>query len=247
MNREILKSQKYGNRIQYCWGNIPDYQLALSVAPGAYVSHLSAAYLHGLSPQDPSIITVNREQSPKPSPDLELTQPSIDRAFGSRPRISKMVFKFRKRTVRVVSGKSTGNLGVEELRLNCGIAVSITGLERTLVDISVRPEYAGGPAKVLSAFRKAKNRVSAELVADILERLDYIYPFHQAIGFYMELAGYAEASLQLFRNREFLFDFYLMHGMCDTEYDSEWRLHVPEGLKKAPSHPQIAVSGQNSQ
>ena len=39
--------------------------------------------------------------------------------------------------------------------------VRVTDLERTLIDIAVRPEYAGGVYEVLNVYRLAKGKVSA--------------------------------------------------------------------------------------
>ncbi len=52
---------------RYHWGPFSDYELALSLRPGAYLSHGAAALLHHLMDHDPATIYINKEQSPKPS------------------------------------------------------------------------------------------------------------------------------------------------------------------------------------
>ena len=64
----------------------------------------------------------------------------------------------------------------------------------------------------------------------MLKKLDYVYPYHQAIGFYMERAGYKPAQLERLRSMGLDFDFYLTHGMREPEYSKEWRLYHPRGL-----------------
>jgi predicted transcriptional regulator of viral defense system len=110
------------------------------------------------------------------------------------------------------------------------VNVRVTDLERTLIDLVVRPAYAGGPDEVLNAFRIAKNRASPERIAELLKRLNYTYPFHQAIGLYMDAAGYPEADLALFKKKRMQFDFYLAPQMSSKKFVDQWRIHVPDSV-----------------
>ena len=69
-----------------------------------------------------------------------------------------------------------------------------TNLERTLIDAAVRPVYAGGVFEVRKAYQLAKEKVSVNRLAALLQKLNYIYPYHQAIGFYLELVPKADRS-----------------------------------------------------
>ena len=55
----------------------------------------------------------------------------------------------------LINGKHTGQLGVVSMKDDAGVEFRVTGLERTLIDITVRPYYAGGVGEVLEAFRRA--------------------------------------------------------------------------------------------
>jgi predicted transcriptional regulator of viral defense system len=206
------------------------YELALSLRPGAYLSHASAVFLHGLSDQLPKTIYVNKEQSPKPHPSSELTQEGIDRAFRSTQRASRYVLTYEGYRFVLLSGKWTNRLEVSEIAGPQGERVAATKLERTLIDIAVRPAYAGGVFEVAKAYRAARERASVGTVIATLKSLDYVYPYHQAIGFYMERAGYEGAKLDRLRALGVNFDFYLGHRMGPTSFSREWRVHYPEGL-----------------
>ena len=108
--------------------------------------------------------------------------------------------------------------------------VEVTNLERTLIDSSVRPAYAGGIFQVVEAFKRAKETVAADQLVTTLKQLDYVYPYHQVIGFYMEKAGYAEASLAKMEKLGIAFDFYATYGLKKTEYNQRWRLFHPGGM-----------------
>jgi hypothetical protein len=83
---------------------------------------------------------------------------------------------------------------------------------------------------VLQAYKSAKDRVSVNTLIAILKKLDYVYPYHQVIGFYMQRAGYDEKRYERLRSLGLNFDFYLSYGMKDSDFDPSWRLHYPKGL-----------------
>ncbi len=112
-----------------------------------------------------------------------------------------------------------------------GEMLPITDVERTLIDIAVRPEYSGGVFEVLEAYKRATNRVSIERLTGHLKRIDYVYPYHQVIGFYLTKAGsYPKSQIDLLREFAMDYDFYLMHEIQETEYSSEWQLFFPKGF-----------------
>lgn len=227
---KLSADEGYPGATRYVWGEVEPYSLALSLRPGAYLSHYSAVAVHGLTNQVPKVIYVNKEQSPKPKPSGGLSQEGLDRAFRNAPRASKYIFHFDIYQVVLLSGKSTGRLGVISRAIRPEVRVEVTALERTLIDISVRPNYAGSVFEVLDVFRRARDAVSVPTLIAMLKKLDYVYPYHQVIGFYMERAGYKPAQVERLRGLGLDFDFYLTHGMREPEYNKEWRLYHPCGL-----------------
>ena len=153
-----LKSDMYGSIDRFGWEFTP-YHLGVSVRQGAYLSHVSALHLHGLTDQIPKTIYVNYEQSLKPKPS-NLTQEAISRAFSHKQRRSKYILSYRDWQIVILSGKHTGRFGVEPMTSAQGEPLTVTGLERTLIDVVVRPDYAGGVYQILRAFKSAKDRIS---------------------------------------------------------------------------------------
>ena len=133
----------------------------------------------------------------------------------------------------VLNGKQTGRLGTGELVGDQGERLPATLLARTLVDVVVRPDYAGGPLRILEAYRRAAQNISIDEVVSVLRRLDYVYPYHQSVGFYLEQAGVPCERLKPLEALGLSFAFYLAYGMADPIYEPRWRVFVPRGLTAA--------------
>jgi hypothetical protein len=217
--------------ILYTWEDVPLYELILNLKPNSYLTHYTAMYFHDLTEQVPKTIYVNVEQERKPRPKNALVQERIDTAFKRPTRLSNNTTEYRGWTICMLNGMHTSNLGVIKMSGPDGEMLRITDVERTLIDITVRPEYAGGIHEVLKAYRLAKDKVSVNRLVATLKKINYIYPYHQAIGFYLEKAGvYTQSQLDLTQRIEMKYNFYLMHGMKDREYSKRWQLYYPKGF-----------------
>ncbi len=225
-----LTSEQYEAEQRHAWGTPSPFELALSLRGNTYLCHGTAVYLHGLLQDIPATFFVNKEQGPKEQFG-KLSQEALDRAFASKPRQSNLAFSDETgRRYVVIAGKFTNRLEVGEISGPGGEQLSATKLERTLLDITVRPIYAGGVHNVLEAYRSARERVSVNLLLATLKKLGHLYPYHQAVGFYLERAGYSPRDLALARRPGLAFDFHLTHGIKDRNYSKEWRLYYPRGL-----------------
>jgi hypothetical protein len=219
----------YRTATRYVWADASPYAVAATLAPQAYLSHGAAVLLHGLSDQLPRTICVSREQSPQSRKADTLTQVGIDKAFLQPERMSNALFTYDDFQFVLLHGKNTGRLEVGTIT-HGREQLPVTKLERTLIDITVRPAYAGGVYQVLEAYRRAQPDMSTSILLATLKKLDYVYPYHQAIGFYMQRAGYKPEQYERLRSLGLNNDFYLAHGLREREFDSAWRLHFPKGF-----------------
>lgn len=226
-----LKGENYKNKfLRYLWREASPLEVAATIRAACYLCHSSAVFVHGLTDQLPKQLYVNYEQSVKPKGKGQLTQEAIDRAFQNNQRQSNFVFIYEGYSITVLSGKNTKQLEVQTRELEGGGKVRVTGLERTLIDIAVRPNYSAGVFQVVEAYKTAREQVSVSTLLATLKKLDYVYPYHQLIGFYMERAGYPEKQLQRLKDLGMKFNFYLAYGMKSVELDPTWRVYFPKGM-----------------
>jgi len=235
LQKAILKENTFSfpGRVEklFTWANIPLFEIVSSIKKEGYFSHLTAMYLHELTDQVPSTIYINVEQSMKSrESESGLSQDSIDRAFRNPVRVSKNFAVYQDKKIVILNGQYTNRLGVIENDTHAGKGLYFTNIERTLIDISVRPVYAGGVFEVLRAYERAKDRVSVNKLVATLEKMKFIYPYHQVVGFYLERGGYQSSQIDLLQRFDTQFNFYLAHNMTQRDYSPRWRLFFPKGL-----------------
>jgi hypothetical protein len=214
----------------YVWDLIDKYTLLSTLRPNGYYSHLTAMHLHGLIDYEPESIFFNNEQSTRLTGG-NLEQSRIDNAFKKKQRITTAQTNYEGKVYWLLSGKQTGNYGVVQVKTSSGAEVAVTNLERTLIDITVRPAYAGGVTSVIQAYRYAKSNVSIFELSKALRYINYIYPYHQCVGFYMDMAGNYNDDIKEFLNfKPFEYDFYLDYAIENPVYSQKWRLYYPDNL-----------------
>ena len=212
-------------------GECSIFELLQSLDQNAYFTHYTALQLHGLTEQIPKAIYLNVEQFATGGAG-QLSQESIDRAFKGKPRITNNVIEYDGRRVFKLNGMNTEKLGVTTMTADeSSVPIAVTNIERTLIDITVRPMYAGGVSEVAKAYGAAAEHCSVNKIAAYLRKLNFTYPYHQAIGYYLERSDeYAADQVELLARLPMEFDFYLSYQMKNTDYNERWRLYIPKGF-----------------
>lgn len=228
--REERLNFSYRPVTRYTWGEVGVWPIVQSINAEGYFSHYSAVQFHGLTEQLPKSVYFNQEQS-LTGGGGQLTQQGLDIAFRGKCRVTNNVAPFRDQTIYLLNGRNTGRLGVIPATTSAGDAIQVTGIERTLIDIVVRPVYSGGIFEVAKAFALARGRFSVNKLVAMLKQSNFTYPYHQSIGYLMERSGaYKPAQLDLLRELPMEYDFYLDYGLKNRDYDLRWKLFIPKGF-----------------
>lgn len=217
----------------YTWGNVPLLDLLQNIKPSCYFSHFSAMAMHGLTEQTPRThhLTFERNNNTENKSSI-LSQYMIDESFKKPIVETKNIAIIENIKVVLISGRFTNNDNIEKIAISTGVNtpqlnVKVTDLERTLIDIAVKPHYSGGYEEIIKAYKTAKTIASVNKVCALLRKYNYLYPYHQAIGFYMERAGYPETKLDLLKRFNIEYDFYLFHNMKNPKYNDKWKIYYP--------------------
>ena len=229
--REIEVNLPGTKRKKYIKQNTSIYEIAISINQNSYLCHYTAAFIHNLTDNILKTVYINLEQTGKSAlnKNNSLEQKNIDFAFSRPMRISNQIVEIDNYKIFLLNGKDVKKAGVMESDV-FGMKLPNTNIERTLIDIVVRPNYAGGINEVLEIYRRAKGRFSVNRLSAMLKNMNYIYPYHQAIGFLLEKEGYEDNLVKLFRKSEIKYNFYLTYNLKEKEFIEKWRLFVPKGL-----------------
>lgn len=224
-------SIKFHSREYYIYvlGEISIWTHCLSFIENSYYTHRTALYIHNLINDPPDKIYVNFEQRRSSASNnlSSLSQERIDFAFSKPHRISSNIANFKGYKVCLLNGQNTNMCGVIEISFNQS-KVLVTNLERTLIDIVVRPSYTNGLLEILNCYKSAKGKFSIENLIKTLKKLALVYPYHQAIGFLLEKSSvYDQDEINKLKKIGLRYDFYLERVMTEKKYSKEWRLYYP--------------------
>lgn len=239
----LMPDGHHAKRLVYLLEEVSPYEIALSLRPSAYFSHYSALVINDLTENNPKDIYINNEQTKKPidKSNAILTQKKVDYAFSKPMRRTNNIAKFNYKKIEykvyMLNGKNTNKLGVVTKQpIGFSRPVKVTNLERTLIDIVVRPPYSGGVEEIANSFRNASNDVSVNKLISYLRKINYVYPYENAALFYSNKAKYSKNKINLLNKyiaeKNSNIDFYLDYQMVDKVLDSKARVYYPGIMKK---------------
>lgn len=157
--------------------SVQEFEIAMNLVSPAAISHWSAMNHHSLTDQIPRTIFV-----------LTTTQSSIPRARGTEDRrFSRNGYLVWGTVYRFIQVRPEHLFGTEEFLIG-NTPVSITDMERTLLDGLCRPQYCGGFEEVLYAFNTTEDRLNIKRIVEYALRLSGAAA--KRLGWVLEYWGY---------------------------------------------------------
>jgi hypothetical protein len=206
------------------------YDIAGAIQDELVFSHGSAAFLHGLLDTPTKDIYLTERKNPdRLARENTLTQEAIDGAMQKPQRVSQNLIKYKSNKIHIITSKLPYSLPAETIIKN-ERHFTVTSIEQTLIDIIVRPAYCQNSQTILKIYEQAKDKADPAKMIAAYKKMQYIYPYHQVMGFYMQKAGYDTKDYQPLTMMPKEFDFYVDYQLNDPKYDSQWRVYYPAGI-----------------
>ncbi len=159
-----------------------EFEVAMALIDPSAISHWSALHHHGLTEQVPRNVFV-----------LTTTGTWIPRSRGGKQRQSRGSYAVGDTTYHFVQVKSDRFFGDEKIWVG-DARVSVTDLERTLLDGLSMPQHCGDFAEVLHAFRVGMDRLNTERIVEYAIRLGVTTA--KRLGWVLEAQGVAPSKLK---------------------------------------------------
>lgn len=236
LTKSYLEEINVGLKVLYGWkintyGNDIIYEIAINLKPRSYISHYTAMFLNNMTEQIPKTIYVTYDRENKlVNHNKKLEQSKIDLAFSKTKKKTEVSYNFQGYRFVLISSPSDEKIGVKNIVLSTGLVIPVTNVERTLIDIIVRPELSGGIPEIIKAY-KAIDTVQIAKLKTYLKKKDYVYPFEQSIGFCLEYAGIEKEKVDLFfESYQFKYNFYLDRNLENPNFSERWKLFYPNYL-----------------
>ena len=138
---------------------VHEYEVAMALVQPAAISHWTALNYHGLTEQVPRHVFV-----------LTTTDVSVPRKRTSESAEGGGGYPVNGTVYRFVQVRPERYFGVERIWVG-DARVSITNLERTLLDGLAMPQHCGGFGEVIHAFGEALNQLNVGHIVEYAPRL----------------------------------------------------------------------------
>ncbi|MCC5847045.1 MAG: hypothetical protein JJU29_03045 [Verrucomicrobia bacterium] len=206
--------------------------------PSGHFCHYTSVVYHGLTNQVPNRVYIRKRDvgSNRSRPD-RLSDLQIRTQFLKPHRRSGDTENLGGGTIVFIAGRLHDEIGVVSVPSDdSGFPQGsrITNLERCLIDAVVAPHYNGGITTLPGLFEEAVEQLDILKLIEHYRELDFLYPYHQTLGFFLDHSGQEESAARWREHfpptNRFFVD---KDAKSSWPYDPKWQVHYPRGLVNA--------------
>lgn len=194
------------------------YDFVYSLEKNGFFSMFTSLNIQGLTNFRDNFIFISKERMKRVNfNSKDITQEAIDKAFTNKPRRTKAHDTIYNYNVVILESNNTQEIGIIKYK-----DYKISSINRAFVEIISNIQYSKTPDDVIYEFKNLKDKLDINEIFNIIEKFDFVYPYYQLAGYYLEKIGYLKEELSKFFNKKTDLIFYTIKNKEKYTLDKYW-------------------------
>ena len=196
------------------------YDFAYSLENKSFFPMFTSLNIQGLSNYRNNFVFISRERKERNNfISRSLTQDAIDKAFTRNPRRTKAHDVINGYNLVLLESNNTEGIGI--INYN---GYRVSSINRAFIEIISNIHYFISPNNVINAFKIIKNKLDIDEILKIIEKFDFVYPYYQLAGYYLEEIGFTKNELFKFYSKKSDLIFYTIKNKKKYEFNEYWNI-----------------------
>lgn len=150
----------------------------------------------------------------------KLEQKDIDNAFGKNPKRTNAYDKLGEYIIILLETNNTSSYEIIEYE-----GYNLSSINRAFVEIMSNVHYFQSTDHIIELFKEIKDELDLDKIYHVIEKFNFIYPYYQLAGFYLESIGFEKKELHKFYENKTDLKFYTEKNIETYALDSYWNIY----------------------
>lgn len=196
------------------------YDFVYSLEKNGFFSMFTSLNIQGLTNFRDNFIFISKERRKRVNfNSKDITQEAIDKAFTNKPRRTKAHDTIYNYNIVILESNNTQEIGIIKYK-----GYKISSINRVFVEIISNIQYSKTPDDVIYEFKNLKDKLDINEIFNIIEKFDFVYPYYQLAGYYLEKIGFLKEELSKFFNKKTDLIFYTIKNKEKYTLDEYWAI-----------------------
>ncbi|MDN5076760.1 hypothetical protein PJV89_01010 [Aliarcobacter butzleri] len=196
------------------------YDFVYSLEKNGFFSMFTSLNIQGLTNFRDNFIFISKERMKRVNfKSKDITQEAIDKAFTNKPRRTKAYATIYNYNIVILESNNTQEIGIIKYK-----GYKISSINRVFVEIISNIQYSKTPDDVIYEFKNLKDKLDINEIFNIIEKFDFVYPYYQLAGYYLEKIGFLKEELSKFFNKKTDLIFYTIKNKEKYTLDEYWAI-----------------------
>ncbi|MDN5063330.1 hypothetical protein [Aliarcobacter butzleri] len=196
------------------------YDFVYSLEKNGFFSMFTSLNIQGLTNFRDNFIFISKERMKRVNfNSKDITQEAIDKAFTNKPRRTKAHDTIYNYNIVILESNNTQEIGIIKYK-----GYKISSINRVFVEIISNIQYSKTPDDVIYEFKNLKDKLDINEIFNIIEKFDFVYPYYQLAGYYLEKIGFLKEELSKFFNKKTDLIFYTIKNKEKYTLDEYWAI-----------------------